>query len=160
MPSYYTGSNHASKINCTFSLSVQLLCIQFLFTCCIFFFVFCVACVSVWCGVTVTSEFPQHVQRVCFGPDTWACVYVWVKVRSVSVVLVGTLKHLLSLPLCQKVTETHLLAGWQFPTGWPLRVGMWVMWPVQSRGGPCQPCSTLDLSVNIEAFSWIQLCRW
>lgn len=46
------------------------------------------------------------MQPVCFGPDAWARVYIWVKVRSVSVALVGTLRHPLSLPLCQKQTRT------------------------------------------------------
>lgn len=87
----------------------------------------CVLHASVWLATTLSSEFPQHVQAVCFGPDAWACVYIWVKVRSVSVVLMGTLRHLLSLLLCQTLTETHFLAARQFPTDWPLRVGMWVM---------------------------------
>lgn len=85
-----------------------------------FFFVFFyVAWVSALCGITATSEFFQHVQPVCFGPDTWTRVSIWVKVRSVSVALVGTLRHLLSLPLCQTLTDTHFLAGRQVDlSGW------------------------------------------
>lgn len=57
-------------------------------------------------------KFPPHVQLVCFGPDTFSCVYVWVKVRSMSAALVGTHRHLLCLPLCQTQflyshTDTH-----------------------------------------------------
>lgn len=39
-------------------------------------------------------KFPQHVQLVCFGSDTLSCVYIWVKIRSVSVGLVETHRHL------------------------------------------------------------------
>lgn len=51
-------------------------------------------------GLTVEPpKLPEHVRLVCFGPDTWSCVYFWVKVRSVSAALVGTRRHLLCLPL-------------------------------------------------------------
>lgn len=109
------------------------------------------ACICVRNGIVAPSEFPHHVQPVCFGPDSWACVYIWVKVRSVSVALVGTLRHLLSFPLCQTLRDTHFLAGWQFPTGWPLWVGMWVMSPVQ-RSGSCQPCPSSSLLMILRRF--------
>lgn len=61
-----------------------------------------------WRGLTdelSSLKLPQHVQLVCFGPDTLSCIYVWVKARSVSAALVGTHRHLLCLLLCQ----THFL---------------------------------------------------
>lgn len=68
-------------------------------------------------------KFLQHVRLVCFGPDTLSCVYIWVKVRSVSAALVGTHRHLLCLSLCQTQflylnthQQTHILAGHQFLT--------------------------------------------
>lgn len=73
------------------------------------------------------------MQLVCFGPDTLSCVYVWVKVRSVSAALVETHMHLLCLPLCQThslcsliQTHTHrhtdVLAGPQILTVRPCLV--------------------------------------
>lgn len=108
----------------TFTPGTGTVCLLYVNNCvgsCTFIF-FWVPCVWVGRGIPASSEFPQHVQPVCFGPDAWACVYIWVKVRSVSVALVGTLRHPLSLPLCQKQTRTFWqddsfrqvdLCGWE-----------------------------------------------
>lgn len=70
----------------------------------------------------VIAETPRSTCGLfVLGQTTRPCVYVWVKVRSVSAALVGTRRHLLCLPplpntvlvLTQTLTDTHTLSLWQ-----------------------------------------------
>lgn len=102
-----------------------LLLLDFLFKSCrsvqhVVFVIFrlcvCVCVYVAFIDCRAAKKLPEHVRLVCFGPDTWSCVYFWVKVRSVSAAPVGTRRHLLCLLLpktkfCTLFLLTHTLAG-------------------------------------------------